>query len=144
MAILSRLGQQFPIIDILWTMASLELDFDTKQEVTTWIEYILKPVKGKVKGFGQGMKLRHRVQRGDEPWKSWEEVFYPVTVTTNIGEVSVDISSVHMTSIKEAVIAGCHELSIFLSSSFDKESQSILRLIYSSELQTLNYQDLRA
>jgi hypothetical protein len=108
-----------------------KLDLKKQEELKGLIEYVLEPVNGNVLYFLDSYKMRHSVKHGNEPERTWEEVFYPVIVSLNSKEDSMSISNLYLNNIEDAIWRACHDF-VYSNLISDIEKESILKTLYSS------------
>lgn len=108
----------------------MELDTQTKEEISKILEHYLKPLDVKVVSFGKPFKMTHGSSVGNEPWKYWEEILYPIHIESKYGKDDLSISSIHLSDIQRAVQTACHNF-LYSGSKLGSHCEEILMLLYS-------------
>jgi hypothetical protein len=107
-----------------------KLDLQKQEDLKELIEYVLKPLNGKVITFLDPYKMTHRSKTGDEPWHEWVEILYPVIVKINEKEDHLSISDIHLNHTEDAIWRSCHDF-VYSNSITEQERQLIINRLYS-------------
>lgn len=113
-----------------------ELDIQMKEKISKLIEYLLELVEGKVQRFEVSYEMRCSCKYGNDPWKEWTEVIYPVVVVTKFGEEWLSMNFTHLENKEDTVEIAVHEF-IYTKDFAEQDRNNILERLYSPEYSEL-------
>ena len=114
-----------------------QLPDTTKQEITKLIEIALRPISGKVKSFSEPLQMAVFTQQGNSPETKRQEVLYPILINSNLDQLTLTVSSLHISNLWNMVEAAVHHNLLPTLRSSEEVKDQILKVLYSPEFLVL-------
>lgn len=110
----------------------------TKQEIIKLIEIALKPINGKVKTFSEPFQGAHFSKTIGQPDRNWNETTWTILISTQYGEVTMSVSSLHMSNPWDMVKVPLRtDLYVFRKQIPDDKLREINEIFHSEEFLAL-------
>lgn len=114
-------------------MKAQQLDKGIKDELKNIIEHVLEPIQGRIVEFSNPYKLRYGSKYGNEEWKTWEDIEYPIIIDTQFGRKVLNVSFLHIKQASGNAWKICQDL-VYSGLITKDKRQEVLERLYNPKL----------